>query len=260
MSVWRPTRLDGVAKVVRGVTYAKGDVIQAPVASDLPILRAGNINGHLILDDNLVWISKSLVNEEQLLQRNDIVMCMSSGSASVVGKSALLDKNWTGSFGAFCAAVRPDTAKAESEFLAHFFRSVGFRRWASAAQGNNIKNLNKSALEGYVLRLPPLEVQRRIVHLLDRAAQIRRRADAARAKTRAIIPALFFDMFGDPITNPKSWPTVELGHAAAISYGLAAKLDTTLDATGGHRIITISNVLVDGSIDGGVQEILSSFP
>ena len=176
------------------------------------------------------------------------------------GKARFLIRIGPGHSGHFAPPFDQIQRKRNQEFSAHFFRSVGFRRWASAPQGNNIKNLNKSALEGYVLRLPPLEVRRRIVHLLDRAAQIRRRADAARAKTRAIIPALFFDMFGDPITNPKSWPTVELGHAAAISYGLAAKLDTTLDATGGHHIIAISNVLVDGSIDGGVRRFLSSFP
>ena len=49
-----------------------------------------------------------------------------------------------------------------------------------------------------------LNEQRRIVELLDRAAEIRRRADAARTKARALIPALFLDTFGDPATNPKA--------------------------------------------------------
>lgn len=61
--------------------------------------------------------------------------------------------------------------------------------------------------------MPPLEEQRRIVGLLDRAAEIRRRADTARAKARAIIPALFLDMFGDPATNPKGWRPLRLGDA-----------------------------------------------
>ena len=200
MSAWPSIRLDAVAKVVRGVTYAKGDVVQAPANGDIPILRAGNINGHLILDHDLVWLAKNSIGKDQFLQRNDIVMCMSSGSASIVGKSALLNRDWVGSFGAFCAAVRANEAKADPGYLAHVFQSAGFRKWASAAQGNNIKNLNKSALEGYALPIPPLEEQRRIVGLLDRAAEIRRRADAARAKARAIIPALFLDLFGDPAT------------------------------------------------------------
>ncbi|PCD04195.1 hypothetical protein COC42_07865 [Sphingomonas spermidinifaciens] len=206
MSGWPSVRLDTVASVIRGVTFGKGDVILAPVEGDIPVLRAGNIDRQLILDDDLVWLPKRVVRESQLLRCHDIVMCMSSGSAAIVGKSALLEKEWTGSFGAFCAAIRAKPAKVEAKFLAHLFQGAAFRCWASAAQGNNIKNLNKSALEGYVFRLPPRDEQRRIVRLLDRAAEIRRRADAARAKARAIIPAVFLDMFGDPATNPNGWP------------------------------------------------------
>jgi type I restriction enzyme S subunit len=212
-------RLDTVAKVVRGVSYAKGDVIQAPGNGDIPVLRAGNINGQLILDHDLVWLSKSLVSQDQLLRCNDIVMCMSSGSASIVGKSALLDRDWIGSFGAFCAAVRPNATKTEPGYLAHVFQSAGYRKWASAAQGNNIKNLNKSALEAYTFPLPPLQEQRGIVGLLDRAAEIRRRANAARAKARAIIPALFLDIFGDPATNLKGWPVVKVADAGEVRLG-----------------------------------------
>lgn len=212
VSDWRSVRLDTVAKVIRGITYSKTHVVQAPTNDDIPILRAGNIDGRLIVDNDLVWLPKECVNQEQLLRCNDIVMCMSSGSASVVGKSALLNQDWIGSFGAFCAAIRTDFTKADPGFLAHIFRGPKFRTWASAAQGNNIKNLNKSALEGYILSLPPLDEQRRIVSLLDRAAHIRRRADAARAKARTIIPALFLNMFGDPVTNPKGWAIMRIGN------------------------------------------------
>jgi type I restriction enzyme, S subunit len=67
--------------------------------------------------------------------------------------------------------------------------------------------------------LPPLDEQRRIVGLLDHAADIRRRAGAARAKARAVIPALFLDTFGDPATNPKGWPTARLGALAKLTGG-----------------------------------------
>ncbi len=68
-----------------------------------------------------------------------------------------------------------------------------------------------SVLLDMAIPLPPLDEQRRIVGLLDRAAEIRRRTDAARSRARAIIPALFLDTFGDPVTNPKGWPVAKLG-------------------------------------------------
>ena len=76
-----------------------------------------------------------------------------------------------------------------------------------------VPSLNREHAYRKPTRLPPLDEQRRIVGLLDRAAEIRRRADAARAKARAIIPALFLDMFGDPTTNPKGWRPLSLGDA-----------------------------------------------
>lgn len=80
-------------------------------------------------------------------------------------------------------------------------------------KGATVHSLASGFLESLAFFLPPLEEQRRVVSLLDRAADVRRHADAARAKARAIVPALFLDMFGDPATNPKKWRPLTLGDA-----------------------------------------------
>lgn len=108
------------------------------------------------------------------------------------------------------------------------------------ASGATFKEINKSTLKKLPIPLPPLDEQRRIVDLLDRAAEIRRRADAARVKARAIIPALFLDLFGDPATNPKGWPIRQLGDVIAkISSG------KNIEAGNGacpYRILKVSAV------------------
>jgi type I restriction enzyme S subunit len=78
-------------------------------------------------------------------------------------------------------------------------------------KGATVHSLSNGFLEALPFPLPPLQEQRRITGLLDRAAEIRQRADAARTKARALIPALFLDMFGDPATNPRGWPIARLG-------------------------------------------------
>jgi type I restriction enzyme S subunit len=87
-------------------------------------------------------------------------------------------------------------------------------------KGATVHSLSNGFLEGLRFALPPLDEQRRIVVLLDRVAEIRRRAEATRAKARAIIPALFLDTFGDPATNPKGWPVSPLGDVADVQGGL----------------------------------------
>ncbi|MGI8839190.1 MAG: hypothetical protein ACR2F8_00130, partial [Caulobacteraceae bacterium] len=112
--------------------------------------------------------------------------------------------------------------------------------------GARMPRADMSVLLEMTLPLPPLEEQRRIVGLLDRAAEIRRRADAARAKARAIIPALFLDTFGDPATNPKGWPVMTLGDA--ISSGPQNGLyKPATDYGSGVRILRIDS-FDDGTI------------
>jgi type I restriction enzyme S subunit len=112
--------------------------------------------------------------------------------------------------------------------------------------GARMPRADMSVLLGMVLPLPPLDEQRRIVGLLDRAAEIRRRADAARATARAIIPALFLDTFGDPATNPKGWPVMTLGDTI-ISGPQNGLYKPATDYGSGVRILRIDS-FDDGTI------------
>ena len=115
--------------------------------------------------------------------------------------------------------------------------------------GARMPRADMSVLLDMPIPLPPLEEQRRIVGLLDRAAEIRRRADTARAKARAIIPALFLDMFGDPATNPKGWPEILLSQVLALplSYGSMTSPKASDDGWLDIRVANIKNNQIDHS-------------
>ena len=109
-----------------------------------------------------------------------------------------------------------------SDYIRHFLLTDQFHRQfmdTVAGVGGSLLRAQPKSVAKIVIPLPPLEEQRRIVGLLDRAAEIRRRADAARSRARAIIPALFLDTFGDPATNPKGWPIRTLGEVAFVGSG-----------------------------------------
>ena len=53
--------------------------------------------------------------------------------------------------------------------------------------------------------LPPLEEQKRIAAILDKADRIRRKRQEAIRLTEELGRSIFLDMFGDPVTNPKGW-------------------------------------------------------
>lgn len=98
------------------------------------------------------------------------------------------------------------------EWLFYFVRQPSFRREAkrnfTGTAGQ--QRVPTTFLSSVAIPVPPLTEQRRIVDLLARAEGIVRLRREAQAKAQAIIPALFVDMFGDPATNPKRWPTQPL--------------------------------------------------
>jgi type I restriction enzyme S subunit len=60
------------------------------------------------------------------------------------------------------------------------------------------------------IALPPLPVQQKIAAILDAAEELRQKDKALVAKYDELTQALFLDMFGDPISNPKGWKKVDL--------------------------------------------------
>lgn len=107
-------------------------------------------------------------------------------------------------------------ASLERGYLAAFLRHPKTVADATARNtGSRMPRADMQLLLKSILPLPPLDEQRRIVDLLNRAAGIRRLRKQALAKARETIPALFLSMFGDPATNPKGWPVVQFGDVIA---------------------------------------------
>jgi len=162
-------RLADVAKLVRGVTYPKAEARDQPAPGYVPMLRATNIQGSkLVLDADLVHIAERNVSPEQRLRPGDIVVATSSGSKHLVGKSALLRSEWAGSFGAFCAAIRPKP-NIEPRYLASFLQSPSYwKQVGKKALGVNINNLRRGDIETLALPLPDLDDQHRIVAEIEK--------------------------------------------------------------------------------------------
>lgn len=114
------------------------------------------------------------------------------------------------------------SADLDRRYLAFFLRNTQtVARISEKTSGARMPRANMGFVLGMKLPLPPLTEQRRIVDLLSRAEGILKLRREAQAKAQAIIPALFLDMFGDPVTNPKGWPIVPLSAVAEVISGIA---------------------------------------
>ena len=164
---WTTTVLGDLLTIVRGVSYKKKDARSQFSQGLVPILRATNIGGVLNFRD-LIYVPDRYVKQQQILNFGDIVVAASSGSRAVVGKAAQLRREWIGSFGAFCFALRPDEGLVK-EYVAWFLQTQEYRnRVSELSAGVNINNLKREHIEQTPIPLPPLPEQRRIVSEIEK--------------------------------------------------------------------------------------------
>ena len=155
---WSTTTLGSLVRLIRGVSYRKADARSKQIRGLVPILRATNIGQVLNFQDLFISL---------------ISMCSTSrwsvkGSRAIVGKTAQLRHDWTGSFGAFCFALRPD-GELISEYIAWFLQTQDYRnRVSQLSAGVNINNIKREHIEDTAIPLPPLPEQHRIVAEIEK--------------------------------------------------------------------------------------------
>jgi type I restriction enzyme S subunit len=71
--------------------------------------------------------------------------------------------------------------------------------------GATFKEVSKKIVEEFEIPLPPLDEQKRIATILDKADSLRRKRQQASQLADEFLRAVFLDLFGDPVTNPKGW-------------------------------------------------------
>ena len=219
MKHWPTKPLSEFAEVIRGISFDKSQVFEAPGQKLVPILRAGNIQDSLLTESDLVFVPAELVSPQQRMRRGDLAVCMSSGSPAIVGKSAHLGFDWDGSVGAFCAIVR-FSEELHHRLGSYWFRSPAFMQWRdNNAKGANIQNLRRTELEKLAIPIPPMAEQKRIVKLLDEADELRKLRAQADRRTAEFIPALFHEMFSENTKKPH--PRVRLEQIAEVVSGVA---------------------------------------
>ncbi len=144
------------------------------------------------------------------------------------------------------AAIRPDDKTTLPEFV-HWVLKYREPQLAAKATGSTFTAIGQKDLRSLLVPVPPLDEQRRIVDILNRAARIETLRARATERLREFVPALFVRMFGDPVENPMGWPIRSLGDCCAqVQYGTSTKAN---DCGVGVPVLRMGNLTYDGALD-----------
>lgn len=110
--------------------------------------------------------------------------------------------------------------KIFNRYFYYFLNSdISHKQLAQLSRGGTQKFVSLGNLRNLEIPLPPLEEQRRIASILDKADAIRQKRQQAIAKLDELLQATFIDMFGDPLDNPKKYQMMTLGSISSFENG-----------------------------------------
>jgi type I restriction enzyme, S subunit len=159
---WDMRKLGDLGNTNGGLTYSPSDIVETEEEGTL-VLRSSNVqNGLMTFDDNVYVNCK--ISEKDLVQENDILLCVRNGSKRLIGKSLLIEKHHVGyAFGAFMAIYRSES----NAFIYHFLKKSSFYKQVHEHLGATINQITGKSLNSFKLYLPTLPEQQKIATFLS---------------------------------------------------------------------------------------------
>jgi len=152
--------------------------------------------------------------------------------------------------------IKPISEKILRQYLAYFMRSEEFVSYATTrSSGANLPRINPNAILEFVLPLPPLPIQHRIVETLDQADALRRLRAQADVETQKLLQSVFYKMFGDPMRNEKGWEIVTVSDVLkknGLSYGI---LKPGIFDENGVKMLRVIDIGVEGLNNTGIFKV-----
>lgn len=124
-----------------------------------------------------------------------------------VGKVAIT-KDYIYTNEAIAAFIPNKGIETNVDFLFYFFKGFKIDNLLhNAVMG---KSLNKEKLSNIGIDLPPIEIQNNIANTLNKAYSLISKRQKSIELLEEYVNSIFFDIFGDPVLNPKNWSLKKL--------------------------------------------------
>jgi len=241
------------------------EIYRYPTYYGIEYLNNGvpEVRGELITEDGTIdldrqkwrFISETTSSKfpRTNLEEGDLIMSV----RGTIGKVGIVPHELHGgNITANLIRISPNKQRVYERYLWMYMRSPEFlNSLDNESSSTTIKTIKAPNLKALLIPLPSLEKQKRIADILDRAEALRAKRRAALAQLDEITEAIFIEMFGDPVTNPKEWKKVGMPEVVVGKYGIKAgpfgsSLKKEEYTTSGYRIYGQEQVIA-GRFDIG---------
>ena len=231
---WQTKKLGELGKVITGSTPSTRDESNYS-SPDVCFVKPSDIakTGITTISNTEFHISrKAFLLSRKLPQGSVLTTCIGIiGKVGILGVDATCNQQIN--------AIIPDKTAILPTFLAYSILSKQ-HLLSSIANAPVVPIINKGEFSSVLIPVPPIVEQEKIVAELDCLSGIIEKKKQQLKELDNLAQSIFYDMFGDPITNEKGWEAKKLGAIATLLNGRAYKQDELLD-NGKYRVLRVGN-------------------
>ena len=151
-----------------GLNPRQNFVLNVPDATLYYVTVKEITTGKIVFSDKTDRITKDAwqrIQERSMLEKDDILF----SGIGTIGKVAIVDiptENWNCSESVFL--IKPNKSLVHPKYLMYILDSDFCReQYESVSVGSTMKGVRKVTLESLQIPLPPLSIQKEVVHILD---------------------------------------------------------------------------------------------
>ncbi len=179
----------------------------------IKLINVGNLaNNELVLDNTETCISKEEATTKYkhfLVDEGDLIIASSGIKVDYFHKKIAFAKIEHLPLCMNTSTIRfkaVNKNKISMKFFRYFLMTRFFTKQVRFhITGSAQLNFGPSHLEKMKVILPPLEIQNKIVYILEKAEETKRLRAQADELTDRLLQSVFLEMFGNPVKNPKGW-------------------------------------------------------
>lgn len=212
---WEIKKLGEVCDILNGYAFKS----EKYTSEGVRVLRITNVQkGYVVDDDPKFYPKDEMANLQQyVLKENDLLMSLTGN----VGRVGLLQKEMLpAALNQRVACLRIKNEQLYINYLFHFLNSDKFENDAIfSASGIAQKNMSTEWLRKYTIPVPSRAEQERIVAELDCLSGVIEKKREQLKELDALAQSIFYQMFGDPITNEKGWEVKKVKDIFSVKIG-----------------------------------------
>ncbi|HAS6196797.1 TPA: restriction endonuclease subunit S [Vibrio vulnificus] len=208
---WPMVSIKSVAKVTTGKTPSKK--VEEYFGGHIPFISPAELGNAQFVSPAKQTLTEAGAAQIKLVPKNSVLVCC-IGS---LGKLAIADQTLGTN-----QQINSVTFDENLVFPKYGYYALSRLKpiLESIAPATTVAIVSKSKFEELEIPLPPLDEQKRIAAILDKADAIRQKRKQVIALADEFLRSVFLEMFGDPVTNPKGWEEPILSDIADVRSGV----------------------------------------